>query len=82
LSIVDQIVSSHGGEFLIESEPGRGTTVTIVLPVLTRVSAEEIEEQAANDEEMETSLTTDIAEDLQTVSEDGPDAEVAEAASV
>ncbi len=62
LSIVDQIVTSHGGELLIESESGKGTTVTIVLPVLERVSAEEIDEQAANDAELEASLKTDIAE--------------------
>lgn len=33
LSIVDRIVTQHGGELRIESEPGKGTTVTVVLPV-------------------------------------------------
>jgi signal transduction histidine kinase len=33
LSIVYQIVSGHGGEILVESEEGRGTTFTLRLPV-------------------------------------------------
>ncbi len=33
LSIVDQIVTAHGGELIIESESGKGTTVTICLPL-------------------------------------------------
>jgi signal transduction histidine kinase len=41
LSIVDQIISSHGGELLIESEQGKGTTVTIVLPLIASMSVEE-----------------------------------------
>jgi len=32
LAIVHRIIESHGGEVKIESEPGRGTTVTIILP--------------------------------------------------
>jgi signal transduction histidine kinase len=35
LSIVDRIVTQHGGELRIESEPGKGTTVTVVLPIGT-----------------------------------------------
>ncbi len=53
LSIVDQIVTSHGGELLIESEEGRGTTVTIVLPVMAKVSEEELEEAAAEGQEVD-----------------------------
>ena len=34
LSIVDQIVKAHGGEFSIMSEPGKGTNVTIALPIV------------------------------------------------
>lgn len=85
LSIVDQIVSSHGGELLIESQPGKGTTVTIVLPVLARVSAEEIDEQAANDAAMESTLATDFAEpegEDEGESKVEPDDDVPEAASV
>lgn len=33
LSIVDRIVTEHSGDLRIESKPGEGTTVTIVLPV-------------------------------------------------
>ena len=43
LSIVDQIITSHGGELQIESEPGKGTTVTIVLPIIATTPGEETE---------------------------------------
>ena len=33
LSIVDRIIAQHGGDLRIESERGKGTTVTVVLPV-------------------------------------------------
>jgi signal transduction histidine kinase len=33
LSIVDEIVRSHGGELLIESEVGKGSAFTVVLPI-------------------------------------------------
>lgn len=32
LSMVERIVRSHNGQLLIDSEPGRGTTITIYLP--------------------------------------------------
>ena len=34
LSIVDQIVTSHHGELQVQSELGKGTTVTVVFPIL------------------------------------------------
>jgi signal transduction histidine kinase len=33
LSIVDEIIRSHFGELLIESEVGKGSTFTVVLPI-------------------------------------------------
>ena len=32
LSIVDQIVTAHKGALHVESRPGKGTTITVVLP--------------------------------------------------
>ena len=33
LSIVDQIVTAHNGELKVESEAGKGTTITVILPI-------------------------------------------------
>jgi two-component system NtrC family sensor kinase len=33
LSIVDEIIRSHGGELLIESEVGKGSVFTVILPI-------------------------------------------------
>ncbi len=52
LSIVDEIIRNHGGQLLIESEPGRGSAFTVVLPIkgvqtdgaqATRLSMEDID---------------------------------------
>lgn len=32
LAIVDRIVEAHGGDFVIESKPGIGTTATVFFP--------------------------------------------------
>jgi signal transduction histidine kinase len=33
LSIVDEIIRGHGGELLVESKVGKGSTFTVVLPI-------------------------------------------------
>lgn len=43
LSIVDRIVSSHGGELRVESEAGKGTAVTIVLPIKPAMESADVE---------------------------------------
>ncbi|MBI1797480.1 MAG: PAS domain S-box protein [Candidatus Eisenbacteria bacterium] len=41
LSVVHGIVTSHGGTLLIDSAPGRGTTVTVLLPASAAAKAAE-----------------------------------------
>jgi CheY-like chemotaxis protein len=46
LSVVYGIVMSYGGDILVESVPGRGTTFSIYLPQLpTNVEIEDVDEQ-------------------------------------
>jgi len=51
LSIVDQIVTAHHGKLTIESTPGEGTTVTVLLPVeppAEEIAAEAVETSSAS----------------------------------
>ena len=41
LSIVDQIVTAHDGELSVESEAGKGTTITVILPIAGANATEE-----------------------------------------
>jgi signal transduction histidine kinase len=45
LSLTRKIVEDHGGEIALQSEPGRGTTARITLPLLPQ-PAEAQEKQA------------------------------------
>lgn len=49
LSICYQIVRDHRGEILVESEPGKGATFTVVLPMDLDQSAPLVEASATND---------------------------------
>jgi signal transduction histidine kinase len=40
LAVVQGIVRSHGGKLSVESEPGRGTVVSVWLPALTETATE------------------------------------------
>jgi two-component system NtrC family sensor kinase len=39
LSIVDEIIRSHNGQLLVESEPGKGSVFTVVLPIKQQTAA-------------------------------------------
>ena len=43
LSLVDQIIRAHGGRVEVQSEPGAGSTFTIVLPVAGGVAETPVE---------------------------------------
>jgi two-component system sensor histidine kinase HydH len=60
LAIVFRIVEAHGGEVLVESEPGQGTTVTVLLPAMqeetplpARIGGQEAGYQRVTDNELE-----------------------------
>jgi signal transduction histidine kinase len=40
LSIVDQIVTHHGGRIEVASQPGKGSCFTLVLPAESTIGAE------------------------------------------
>jgi signal transduction histidine kinase len=46
LSIVDEIIRSHGGDLLVESQVGKGSTFTVVLPVKRADMVQPTEQQA------------------------------------
>ena len=83
LSIVDQIVTSHGGELLIESEAGKGTTMTVVLPVIATVPIAEGDDEASEDSEVEQEAAANDPEiEDETAAEEDDKDDVAEVANV
>ena len=83
LSIVDQIVSSHGGELLIESETGKGTTVTIVLPLIASLTVEDPLEPQSDDSDAVAANDPDIEGSLPDAANEGnDDSDAPERASV
>ncbi len=77
LSIVEQIISSHGGELQIKSEEGKGTTMTVVLPIVATEQIEESdEEQREPGEEAANDPNGEQAAD-NVIDTEGPEAEAA-----
>ena len=54
LSIVDRIVADHNGELHVDSMPGRGTSISVMLPVDQQHEAPAVPEQPADFPEMPT----------------------------
>ena len=52
LSIVDEIVRSHHGELLVESEVGKGSVFTVVLPIKRQAAYAQPAEAEAPEQEM------------------------------
>jgi len=47
LAVVDKLIKEHGGKVEVESEPGKGTTFWLVLPLIRRPEAEELRQARA-----------------------------------
>jgi signal transduction histidine kinase len=82
LSIVDQIISSHGGELLIESEQGKGTTVTIVLPLIASMSVEEALSPEGEESDADAANDPHADEPLADAANEEEDSDAPERASV
>jgi signal transduction histidine kinase len=82
LSIVDQIISSHGGELLIESEQGKGTTVTIVLPLIASMSVEDALSSNGEGDDADAANDPQAEAPLPDAANEGTDGDAPERASV
>jgi len=77
LSIVDQIIKSHAGELVIESETGKGTVVTVILPIVSTNSEEATEEDEPDDVPVEATEDSNEPADGRSVVSQITEAEVA-----
>ncbi len=59
LSIVDQIVNAHDGELKVESESGKGTTITVVFPVHVSDVSDDADNARSDDLPILTAIETD-----------------------
>jgi PAS domain S-box-containing protein len=64
LSVVHGIVKSHGGAILVESSPGRGTKMHVILPATERLGGDDPGQKAASPIGSERILFIDDEEDL------------------
>jgi len=71
LSIVDRIITDHGGELTIESEAGKGTIVTVTLPIRAKNAAAEADdstlEETPAQEFSDRPVAVDPGEEIQPV---------------
>ena len=62
LSIVDEIIRGHGGELHVESQVGKGSTFTVVLPIKQAQNVEADDEPTASEPIIVLDDETDLAE--------------------
>jgi signal transduction histidine kinase len=70
LSIVDQIVTAHHGELIFQSEPDRGTVVTVKLPIGQAKQQDRADAPRA-EAATESGDMTDVADDVEAANEPG-----------
>lgn len=71
LSIVDQIITAHQGELKIDSEVGKGTVITIILPIVALEEEVDPDERYIKDDEDDDAISSDSGQ--QAVSESSND---------